>query len=53
MTHMLLMLVHVHNPYASYDESPYVATFHTDSTESDKFIAPEKKGSHLDPQHVS
>jgi hypothetical protein len=40
MTHMLLTLVHVRPVYASYERSPYVATFHESSTELDRVTAP-------------
>jgi hypothetical protein len=32
-----------HDTYASCGQSPYVATFHSDPTELDRFTAPEKK----------
>jgi hypothetical protein len=47
MTHMLPVPIHVRHLYASYGRSPYVATFHTDSAEMDRFTAPEKKCSRL------
>jgi hypothetical protein len=42
MTHMLLTPVHVRHSYISCERSLYVVTFHTDSTELDRFTAPEK-----------
>ena len=42
-TCMLSTLVHVCPAYASCGRSPYMETFHTDSTELDRFTAPEKK----------
>jgi hypothetical protein len=47
MTRMLPTPVHVHPTYASCGRSPYVATFHTDPTELDRFTSPEKKCSWL------
>jgi hypothetical protein len=47
MTRMLPTPVHVRSAYASYGWSSYVATFHTDQTELDRFTAPEKKCSRL------
>jgi hypothetical protein len=44
--------VHVRPTYASYGQSPYVATFHESSTDLDRVIAPEKKGSRHNPQHA-
>jgi hypothetical protein len=52
-TRMLPMSVHVRPAYASYGQSPYVATFHESSTELDRVTAPEKKGSWHNPQHAS
>jgi hypothetical protein len=46
-TRMFPTPVHIRHSYASYGQPPYVANFHADSTELDKFIAPEKKCSHL------
>jgi hypothetical protein len=46
----LHMLVHVRLTYASCEQSPYVATFHTDPTELDRFTAPEKNCSWLHSQ---
>jgi hypothetical protein len=46
-TRTLLTSVHVRPVYASCGQSPYVATFYTDPTELDRFIAPEKKCSRL------
>jgi hypothetical protein len=46
-THTLFTPVHVHHSYASYGRYSYVTTFHTDSTELDRFTAPEKKCSRL------
>jgi hypothetical protein len=42
MTHTLFVPVHVCHSYASYGLSPYMATFHTDPIELDRFTAPEK-----------
>jgi hypothetical protein len=42
MTRTLPIPIHVHPAYASCGRSPYVATFHTDLTELDRFTAPEK-----------
>jgi hypothetical protein len=42
MPYMLPAPVHVRNSYASYGQSPYMATFHTDPTELDKFTATQK-----------
>jgi hypothetical protein len=47
MIHTLLMPVLVRDMYASYSQSPYMATFHIDSTEFDRFTTPEKKCSWL------
>jgi hypothetical protein len=44
---MLPTPVHVRPAYASYGRSPYMATFHTDPTELDRFTVPEKKCSRL------
>jgi hypothetical protein len=44
--------IDVRDPYASYGKSTYVATFHADSTELNRFTALEKNGSRLDPQHA-
>jgi hypothetical protein len=52
MTCTFLMSVHLCLVYASYEQSPYVATFHESSTELDRITAPEKKGSRHNPQHV-
>jgi hypothetical protein len=52
MTCMLSAPVDVRDPYASYGKSTYVATFHADSTELDRFTALEKNGSRLNPQHA-
>jgi hypothetical protein len=52
-TRMLPTLVHVRPTYASYGQSPYVATFHESSTKLDRVTAPEKKGSWHNPQHAS
>jgi hypothetical protein len=41
--------VHVRPAYASCGQSPYMATFHTDPTELDRFTAPEKS----DPDSTS
>jgi hypothetical protein len=43
MTRTLPTSVHVCHSYASGGQSPYVTIFHADSTELDRFIAPEKK----------
>jgi hypothetical protein len=43
----LLASVHVCHAYAFHGYSPYVATFHADPTELNKFIAPKKKCSRL------
>jgi hypothetical protein len=43
MTCTLLASVQVRHTYAFYGQSTYVVTFHVNSTESDKFTAPEKK----------
>jgi hypothetical protein len=42
-----LRTVPVRQVYASYGQSPYVATFHTNPTELDGWTTPEKKCSHL------
>jgi hypothetical protein len=47
MTHTLLMPVHVCLAYASCWRSLYVATFHTNPTELDRFTTPDKKCSRL------
>jgi hypothetical protein len=47
---MLPVPVHVHDSYASSEQSSYVATFLTNSTELDKFTTLEKKDSCPDPQ---
>jgi hypothetical protein len=47
MTRTLPASVHVCHLYASCGRSLYVATFHADSTELDRFTAPEKKCSRL------
>jgi hypothetical protein len=52
MTRTLPTPVHVRLMYASYGRYPYVATFHEPPTESDRVIAPEKKGSRYNPQHA-
>jgi hypothetical protein len=52
MTCTLPTPVHVCPVYASYGQSPYVATFHESSTELDRVTAPEKKGSRHNPQHI-
>jgi hypothetical protein len=41
-TDMLPAPVHVHHSYASYGQSPYVATFDNDPIDLDRFTAPEK-----------
>jgi hypothetical protein len=46
-THTLPTPIHIHHSYASYELSPYMATFHADSTELDRFTALEKKCSRL------
>jgi hypothetical protein len=38
--------------YASYGQSPYVATFHESSIELDRVTTPEKKGSRHNLQHA-
>jgi hypothetical protein len=43
MTCTLLASLQVRHTYAFYGQSTYVVTFHVNSTESDKFTAPEKK----------
>jgi hypothetical protein len=47
MTCMLLAPVHVCHTYAFRRQSPYMATFHADPTELDRFTALEKKCSQL------
>jgi hypothetical protein len=44
MTHMLFTPVHIHHSYASYGQSPYMATFHDDSTELDESHCSQEKG---------
>jgi hypothetical protein len=51
-TRTLLTPVHLRPVYASYAQSPYMATFHEMSTELDRVTAPEKKGSRHNPQHA-
>jgi hypothetical protein len=41
-----------HDTYASYERSPYVATFHEPSIELSRTTAPEKMGSRHNPQYV-
>jgi hypothetical protein len=43
MTHTLLAPVHVRLTYTFHEQSPYVAIFHADPTELDRFTGPEKK----------
>jgi hypothetical protein len=50
---MLPTPVHVRPAYASYGQSPYVATFHESSTELSRPTAPEKKGSRHNPQRTT
>jgi hypothetical protein len=47
MTCTLLAPVHVRHTYAFRGQSPYVATFHADPTELNRFTAPKKKCSRL------
>jgi hypothetical protein len=47
MSRMFHLSVHVRYSYASYVRSSYVATFHADITELDRFTASEKKYSWL------
>jgi hypothetical protein len=51
-TRTLPIPVHVHLAYASYGQSPYVATFQESSIELDRVTALEKKGSWHNPQHA-
>jgi hypothetical protein len=53
MSRMLSTPVHVCPAYASYGQSPYVATLHESSTESSSPTAPEKKGSRHNPQRTT
>jgi hypothetical protein len=46
-TRTLSTSIYVRHMYASCGWSPYVATFHADLTELDRFTAPEKKCSRL------
>jgi hypothetical protein len=41
-----------HDTYASYERSPYVATFHEPSTELSRTTAPEKMGSRHNSQYA-
>jgi hypothetical protein len=52
-TRTLPTSVHVCSVYASYGQSPYMATFHESPTELSRVTAPEKKGSRHNPQHAS
>jgi hypothetical protein len=47
MTCILLALVHICHTYTFRGQSLYVATFHADPTELDRFTTPEKKCSRL------
>jgi hypothetical protein len=47
MTCMLPASVHIRQSYAFCGRSPYMVTFHADSTELDKFTAPKKMWSQL------
>jgi hypothetical protein len=44
--------VHVCSAYASYRQSPYVATIHESSTDLNRATARKKKGSRHNPQHT-
>jgi hypothetical protein len=45
--------IHIHLAYASYEQSPYVTTFHESSIELSRPAAPEKKGSWHNSQRVA
>jgi hypothetical protein len=51
-TRTLLMPVHVRPAYASYGCSSYVQPFIQSPTDLNRSIAPKKKGSRHNPQHV-